>query len=188
MHMTDEEITRFIETEVDKYVVALEKEQNKLAIQQMFEETARKNKLKEMENHVKDVLKNYKVIKGKRDYLMEHLGNITINKSSPIARLKIEKTSKTNKPYKSEFDLILDKEDMIKEKIEEYNTFLNAMDSILKMVDNKEMLLDRYTNKMTIENLAIKYNLEDREVKRLLSLAFEDLLFFLFPDDIIEMI
>ena len=84
--------------------------------------------------------------------------------------------------------MILDKEDKIKEKIEEYNTFLNAMDSILKMVDNKEMLLNRYTNKMTIEELAIKYNLEDREVKRLLSLTFEDLLFFLFPDDIIEMI
>ena len=98
-----------------------------------------------------------------------------------MARLKIEKTSKTNKPFKSEFDLILDKEEKIKEKIEEYNTFLSSVDSILNYLEHKAMVYDRYINKMTIEDISDKYRIEDREVKRLLRLTIDDLIVFFFP-------
>ena len=163
--MTEKQIEKFINRFVDKYI-ASHKEADKS---------------KELEKKVKDILKNYRIIKGKKDYLISQLGNITINKSSPIARLKIEKTSKTNKPFKSEFDLILDKEEKIKEKIEEYNTFLSSVDSILNYLEHKAMVYDRYINKMTIEDISDKYKIEDREVKRLLRLAIDDLIVFFFP-------
>ena len=184
--MTREEITKLVETEVDRYVAAFEKEQNKLTIKRMFEEAEKKNKLDSMKKHIKEVFKNYKVIQKKRDYLTEHLGNITINKSSPIARLKIERTSKTNKPFRSEFDLILDKEDMLKDKIEEYNTFLGNVDNILNLIENKEIVMDRYINKMTIDDISIKYKMEDREVKRRLRISDDSLLVFFFPMEIFE--
>lgn len=54
----------------------------------MFEEAEKKNKLNGMKKHIKEVFKNYKVIQKKRDYLIEHLGNITIKKSNPIAKME----------------------------------------------------------------------------------------------------
>lgn len=146
------------------------------------------NEKKELTPYQKtiELLKNYNHFKNRIEYLKNNLDNIEIKKKYSIGEIKA-----TNNNNLSELEKIeIIKEERLKE-IELLKELINFTDYGLSSIEKekyKEIVPMMYFEKLKIEEIAEKFNVDERTVKRNRNLLVNIIASNLFESEILQKI
>ena len=132
------------------------------------------------------LLKSYRYYKNRIEYLKNNLDNIEIKKKYSIGEIKA--TSNNNLSELEKIEII--KEERLKE-IELLKELINFTDYSLSSIEKekyKEIISLMYFEKLKIEEIAEKFNVDERTVKRNRNLLVNIIASNLFESEILQKI